>query len=248
MILTAVVWCHYRLIRNRLIRNYMATIQVPGTNWNPHFERIRCGHIYWGTSTSTWKGTRLLWYGNTAMHRTTHTYLPAHSCGCTQTMLTNQTAGSWQDIPQHRKHSSATSFPVPAMVENRVLLTQSFSKVLTGNATQLTSLQNLRSTDLPSLRTQSSMRVLMPFPHTALSLSWQVLQSAGRCFIIKNNSHVHVKYISTTHITTYLIESRLYVLLYILLPLIIACSWCCWRTSPPGMATAPSRTAGPCRE
>lgn len=42
-----------------------------------------------------------------------------------------------------------------------------------------TSLQKLRSTDLPSLRTQSNMRVLIPFPHTALSLSWQVLQSAG---------------------------------------------------------------------
>lgn len=53
-----------------------------------------------------------------------------------------------------------------------------------GNPTWPTSVQNLRSTDLPSLRTQSSMRVLMPFPHTALSLSWQVLQSAGRCFII----------------------------------------------------------------
>lgn len=35
----------------------------------------------------------------------------------------------------------------------------------------LTSRQNFRSTDLPSLRTQSSMRVLMPLPHTALSLS-----------------------------------------------------------------------------
>ena len=42
-----------------------------------------------------------------------------------------------------------------------------------------TSLHSLRSTDLPSLRTQSSMRVLRPAPHTALSLSWQVLQSAG---------------------------------------------------------------------
>lgn len=40
-----------------------------------------------------------------------------------------------------------------------------------------TSSQNLRSTDLPSLRTQSSMRVLMPLPHTARSLSWHVLQS-----------------------------------------------------------------------
>lgn len=45
-----------------------------------------------------------------------------------------------------------------------------------------TSLQKLRSTDLPSLRTQSNMRVLIPFPHTALSLSWQVLQSAGTWF------------------------------------------------------------------
>lgn len=41
----------------------------------------------------------------------------------------------------------------------------------------LTSSQNFISTDLPSLRTQSSIRVLMPLPHTALGLSWHVLQS-----------------------------------------------------------------------
>ncbi len=48
-------------------------------------------------------------------------YLPAHRCGCTQTMMTNQITGSWRDIPQHRKHSSATSSPVPAARENTVL-------------------------------------------------------------------------------------------------------------------------------
>ena len=41
----------------------------------------------------------------------------------------------------------------------------------------LTSSQYFRSTDLPSLRTQSSILVLMPFPQTAFSLSWHVLQS-----------------------------------------------------------------------
>lgn len=41
----------------------------------------------------------------------------------------------------------------------------------------LTSSQYFRLTDLPSLRTQSNILVLMPFPHTAFSLSWHVLQS-----------------------------------------------------------------------
>lgn len=41
----------------------------------------------------------------------------------------------------------------------------------------LTSSQYFRSTDLPSLRTQSNILVLMPFPQTAFSLSWHVLQS-----------------------------------------------------------------------
>lgn len=40
-----------------------------------------------------------------------------------------------------------------------------------------TSSQYFRSTDLPSLRTQSNILVLMPFPQTAFSLSWHVLQS-----------------------------------------------------------------------
>lgn len=38
-------------------------------------------------------------------------------------------------------------------------------------------MQYLRSTDLPSLLTQSSILVLRPIPHTALALNWQVLQS-----------------------------------------------------------------------
>lgn len=50
--------------------------------------------------------------------------------------------------------------------------------IVTAGNKYLTSLQKLRSTDFPSLRTQSSMRVFKPLPHTALSLSWQVLQSA----------------------------------------------------------------------
>lgn len=44
----------------------------------------------------------------------------------------------------------------------------------------LTSSQYFGSTDLPSLRTQSNILVLMPFPQTALSLSWHVLQSARK--------------------------------------------------------------------
>lgn len=44
----------------------------------------------------------------------------------------------------------------------------------------LTFWQNFRSTDLPSLRTQSSSRVLIPSPHVALGASWHVLHSARK--------------------------------------------------------------------
>lgn len=44
----------------------------------------------------------------------------------------------------------------------------------------LTSSQYFRLTDLPSLRTQSSILVFMPLPQTAFSLSWHVLQSGRK--------------------------------------------------------------------
>lgn len=52
---------------------------------------------------------------------------------------------------------------------------------------KLTSSQNFISTDLPSLRTQSSIRVLMPLPHTALELSWHVLQSEDIKYSVYSN-------------------------------------------------------------
>ena len=143
-------------------------------------------------------------------HRITSQYLPVHRYECTRTMVTNQTVDSWRDIPPHRKHSSATSSLGPAAREKRVLFTQYFFRLkyrtaLTGNAALPTSLQNLRSTDLPSLRTQSSMRVLMPFPHTALLLSWQVLQSAGRFH--QQIQHTDTQPHAPTRLTNYLLDS-----------------------------------------
>lgn len=48
-------------------------------------------------------------------------YLPAHRSVCTLTMVTSQTAGSWLDILQYRKHSSATSSPGPTARENGII-------------------------------------------------------------------------------------------------------------------------------
>lgn len=127
----------------------------------------------------------MTWPRNTPQsHFQRQTYLPAHMCEYIRTMMTSQTAGSLWGTPPHRRRSSATSSPGPTTTERRfhelcdsLIELQFVFKIQ--QRTRLTSLQNLRSTDFPSLRTQSSMRVLMPFPHTALSLSWQVLQSVG---------------------------------------------------------------------
>lgn len=51
----------------------------------------------------------------------------------------------------------------------------------------LTFWQNFRSTDLPSLRTQSSIRVLIPSPHMAFALSWHVLHSVEKELIYLNS-------------------------------------------------------------
>lgn len=85
------------------------------------------------------------------------------------------------DRALHNTGSIHLPSPLQAQLQNNtVFIMLYFINTMKGfTSRQLTSLQNLRSTDLPSLRTQSSMRVLKPLPHTALSLSWQVLQSVN---------------------------------------------------------------------
>lgn len=82
----------------------------------------------------------------------------------------------------HHTGSIHLPFPVQAQLEETrgpSVLLQTAPPAGLEEALTPTSLQKLRSTDLPSLRTQSSMRVFIPLPHTARSLSWQVLQSGG---------------------------------------------------------------------